>query len=102
MIINSQGFAADLDVKLDVGIDDIGLSLSVSSRLLINTTRVDQEVENSDRLIDFINDSQSSLKDDLLDRLVDCENSSGLCYTIDARAPISPTRQRAPERSRTC
>ena len=41
-IVNSSGFAADLDVDLGVAIP--GMSVDVSARVLINTTGSDQEI----------------------------------------------------------
>ena len=87
IVINSSGFAADLDVDLDVGLDDIGLSFGVSARIIVNTTGVAQEVRIPQRLIDFLNESDSPLKDDVLGRLVACEDGPGQCYAISAYAP---------------
>ncbi|MFN9079113.1 MAG: hypothetical protein ACK5X8_01085, partial [Planctomyces sp.] len=87
IVINSSGFAADLDVDLDVGLDDIGLSFGVSARVIVNTTGDAQEVRIPQRLIDFLNESDSPLKDDVLGRLVPCEDGPGMCYAISAYAP---------------
>ncbi|TWW12268.1 hypothetical protein E3A20_02360, partial [Planctomyces bekefii] len=87
IVINSSGFAADLDVDLDVGLDDIGLSFGVSARVIVNTTGEAQEVRIPQRLIDFLNESDSPLKDDVLGRLVPCEDGPGQCYAISAYAP---------------
>src|SRR5262249_59929506 len=51
-IITSSGFAADLDVGLGVNVP--GISLTVSARVIINTTGADQEVDIPDRILNFL------------------------------------------------
>ena len=76
VVINSSGFAADLDVKL--GVNFAGLSLDVASRVIINTTSDEQDVTLPSRIVNFINASTSPLKDSLLARL--STNADGFRY----------------------
>ncbi|MEA3510650.1 MAG: hypothetical protein U9R51_04365, partial [Actinomycetota bacterium] len=88
VIVNSDGFAADLDVDLDIGLP--GLDLTVSARVIINTTGDVQSVEIPTRIVDFLNESSSPLASDVLDRLEDCDGigpGTALCYTISKFAP---------------
>ncbi|WP_217312837.1 DUF4347 domain-containing protein [Richelia sinica] len=78
-VITADGFAADLDVDLDVNIPV--LDLEVGARVLINTTGKEQSITLPDRIINFLEDSNSPLADELLERL------DGNTYTIAAYAP---------------
>lgn len=81
-VITADGFAADLDVDLDVNIPV--LDLGVSARVLINTTGKEQTITLPDRIINFLEDSTSPLADELLARLGGVNQDT---YTIAAFAP---------------
>ena len=85
VIINSDGFAADFDVDLDVNLP--GLALTVSARVIINTTGEEQELEIPTRLLEFLENSSSLLAPKVLARLETCSSGSGQCYTISKFAP---------------
>ncbi|HEX7167002.1 MAG TPA: Calx-beta domain-containing protein [Acidimicrobiales bacterium] len=91
LVIKSSGIALDIDVDLDVNIP--GLGLTVSARVLLNTTGVDQEIAVPERLTDFL-DAQvatggvlGGLAAKLLARLDPCVATTGECYVIDGSAP---------------
>ncbi|MGH3371894.1 MAG: hypothetical protein ACRDPR_18040, partial [Nocardioidaceae bacterium] len=95
IVINGSGVALDVDVDVDFN-TDIGLDLSVSARVLVNTTGVTQQIRLPDRVFDFLNDqadaggAAGALAAKLLDRLSICAGTSDVeerCYSIDGRAP---------------
>ena len=85
VVINAHGFAADLDVDLDVGLGG-ALDLTVSARVIVNLTGEIQKVEIPDRLLDFLVASSSPLAHDLLARLV-TDSDGSKSYTISKFAP---------------
>ncbi|MDA1013526.1 MAG: hypothetical protein O3A00_03615, partial [Planctomycetota bacterium] len=86
VVINSSGFAADLDI--DLGVNIAGLSVDVSARVLINTTGIDQEIVLPGRIVDFIiasKDRGNSLAASLLSRLATRDETR--FYVIKGVAP---------------
>ena len=86
VVINSQGFAADLDI--DLGLNLSVIDLDVSARLLINTTGVTQAITLPDTIISRLQaneDAGNILAGNLLDRLGGSNNNQ---YSIDGRKPI--------------
>ena len=84
VIINSDGFAADFDVDLALNIP--GIEVTVSARVIINTTNEAQRLTIPTRIIDFLNASTSPLKDSVLDRLKTASNGDRF-YMISKFAP---------------
>ncbi|MGB9011314.1 MAG: hypothetical protein WCB95_00390, partial [Aeromicrobium sp.] len=110
LIINGEGIAADLAVQLSIGNDDIGLSLDVSARLLMNLSGgADQVLEIPDTLWAYFENLQNgvsptggtidpaiisdpgSMTGQFLARLVDCDttdtDTDRRCYVIHGEAP---------------
>src|SRR5262249_46209991 len=86
-IITSDGFAADLDV--DLGMNVPGVQLTAHSRVLINMTGKDQEVDLPDRILNFLNSPPAStipLAASLLNRLEDHSDGSKF-YNISQYQP---------------
>ena len=89
LILNSQGVAADLDIDLSLGIPELGLT--VSARVIVNNTGVDQSIVIPDRLLTEINtyaagsDADAALAATLKARLGTCGSSK--CYTVHGGAP---------------
>ena len=100
VIINSAGFAADFDVDLDVGLP--GLALTVSARVIINTTDADQELQIPDRLLDFLTDTSNDVSDpvnmmlaqDVLNRLLPAVPARASATALTASHLTSPTSRR--------
>ncbi|MGB0600229.1 MAG: hypothetical protein ACPGLY_26425, partial [Rubripirellula sp.] len=79
-VINEHGFAADLDVDLDIGLPV--LELDVGARVLINTTNAEQEIQVPGRLVEFLESSANPLSATTLARLDDQNR-----YSISSVAP---------------
>ena len=92
LIINGQGVAADLDVNLSLGIPDLGLT--VTARVIVNTTGVDQSVVVPDRLLNILfnyTGTLSTLATTLKTRLVCTDPTQPGCtkntYVVHGGAP---------------
>ncbi|MFN5074458.1 MAG: hypothetical protein ACK5MO_02585, partial [Planctomyces sp.] len=67
IVINSSGVAADL--RSSTNLSGIGITYNSSAGIRVNTTEQDQTVVLPQRIVDFVNHSNSPLRDELLLRL---------------------------------
>ncbi|MFN5626958.1 MAG: beta strand repeat-containing protein, partial [Planctomyces sp.] len=67
IVINSSGVAADL--RSSTNLSGIGITYNSSAGIRLNTTEQDQTVVLPQRIVDFVNHSNSPLRDELLLRL---------------------------------
>ncbi len=88
VVINSQGFAGDLDVSLQLNVP--GISVAVAARVIINTTKMVQGVSLPSQIMNYLTASTSPLAAKLLARLVPTPGSGSTTdnfYSISAYAP---------------